>query len=185
MSSQDIHRSSRLAMTLAAALVAATGFAAPVAGPRWFEDRTAAAGLDHPHHNRKFDNAYATIMAGYTALGAAAAVGDYNGDGFEDLFVTDSAQDGRNHLYRNNGDLTFTDVAEEARVAAGNDADNASAKIADGLFEEIAKIGEASVRRIYGDFSNPRSKAWAASSMCSRTSIASGRTAASSNSPCG
>jgi uncharacterized LabA/DUF88 family protein len=41
------------------------------------------------------------------------------------------------------------------------DADNASAKIADGLFEEIAKIGEASVRRIYGDFSNPRSKAWA------------------------
>ncbi len=40
------------------------------------------------------------------------------------------------------------------------DADNASAKIADGLFEEIAKIGEASVRRIYGDFSSPHSKAW-------------------------
>lgn len=32
---------------------------------------------------------------------------------------------------------------------------------ADGLFEEIAKIGEASVRRIYGDFSSTRSKAWA------------------------
>jgi uncharacterized LabA/DUF88 family protein len=41
------------------------------------------------------------------------------------------------------------------------DADNASAKIADGLFEEIAKIGEASVRRIYGDFSNARSRGWA------------------------
>lgn len=41
------------------------------------------------------------------------------------------------------------------------DADNASAKIADGLFEEIAKIGEASVRRIYGDFSHSRSKGWA------------------------
>jgi uncharacterized LabA/DUF88 family protein len=41
------------------------------------------------------------------------------------------------------------------------DADNASAKIADGLFDEIAKIGEASVRRIYGDFSSDRSKAWA------------------------
>ena len=47
------------------------------------------------------------------------------------------------------------------RLAVLIDADNASAKIADGLFEEIAKIGEASVRRIYGDFSNPRSKAWA------------------------
>lgn len=47
------------------------------------------------------------------------------------------------------------------RLAVLIDADNASAKIADGLFEEIAKIGEASVRRIYGDFSSSRSKAWA------------------------
>src|SRR4029077_3658686 len=46
------------------------------------------------------------------------------------------------------------------RLAVLIDADNASAKIADGLFEEIAKLGEASVRRIYGDFSNPLSKAW-------------------------
>ncbi len=47
------------------------------------------------------------------------------------------------------------------RLAVLIDADNASAKIAEGLFEEIAKIGEASVRRIYGDFSDPRSKSWA------------------------
>ncbi|RUU00683.1 NYN domain-containing protein [Mesorhizobium sp. USDA-HM6] len=46
------------------------------------------------------------------------------------------------------------------RLAVLIDADNASARIADGLFEEIAKIGEASVRRIYGDFSSARSKAW-------------------------
>lgn len=47
------------------------------------------------------------------------------------------------------------------RLAVLIDADNASARIADGLFEEVAKIGEASVRRIYGDFSSSRSKAWA------------------------
>lgn len=47
------------------------------------------------------------------------------------------------------------------RLAVLIDADNASAKIADGLFEEVAKIGEASVRRIYGDFSGTRSKGWA------------------------
>jgi hypothetical protein len=47
------------------------------------------------------------------------------------------------------------------RLAVLIDADNASAKIADGLFEEIAKLGEASVRRIYGDFSHGRSKGWA------------------------
>src|SRR5689334_8399397 len=46
------------------------------------------------------------------------------------------------------------------RLAVLIDADNASAKIADGLFEEIAKIGESILRRIYGDFSNPRSKGW-------------------------
>lgn len=47
------------------------------------------------------------------------------------------------------------------RLAVLIDADNTSARIADGLFEEIAKIGEASVRRIYGDFSNARAKGWA------------------------
>lgn len=50
--------------------------------------------------------------------------------------------------------------ARSPRLAVLIDADNTSAKIVDGLFEEIAKLGEASVRRIYGDFSNPRSKGW-------------------------
>lgn len=48
----------------------------------------------------------------------------------------------------------------QPRLAVLIDADNASARIVDGLFEEIAKLGEASARRIYGDFSNARLKAW-------------------------
>lgn len=51
--------------------------------------------------------------------------------------------------------------ARTPRLAVLIDADNASARIAPGLFEEIAKIGEASVRRIYGDFSGTRLKPWA------------------------
>ncbi len=51
--------------------------------------------------------------------------------------------------------------ADSQRLAVLIDADNTSSKIVDGLFEEIAKIGEASVRRIYGDFSNSRLKPWA------------------------
>lgn len=47
------------------------------------------------------------------------------------------------------------------RLAVLIDADNASARIAPGLFEEVARIGEANVRRIYGDFSTGRLKAWA------------------------
>jgi hypothetical protein len=57
--------------------------------------------------------------------------------------------------------LTLPTEPRSPRLAVLIDADNTSAKIADGLFEEIAKIGEASVRRIYGDFSSTRSKAWA------------------------
>jgi hypothetical protein len=41
------------------------------------------------------------------------------------------------------------------------DADNTSPAVADALFEEIAKYGAASVRRIYGDFSGTRLKGWA------------------------
>src|SRR6476646_11833020 len=47
------------------------------------------------------------------------------------------------------------------RLAVLIDADNTSPRIAAGLFEEIAKFGEASVRRIYGDFSSPRLRSWA------------------------
>ncbi len=46
------------------------------------------------------------------------------------------------------------------RLAVLIDGDNATARIAAGLFEEIARIGEASVRRIYGDFSSARMKQW-------------------------
>ena len=56
--------------------------------------------------------------------------------------------------------MTTESRPDRYRLAVLIDADNASARIADGLFEEIAKLGEASVRRIYGDFASTRLKAW-------------------------
>ena len=94
---------------------------------RWFENVTHEAGVFHKHVNRSFKNPYARIMEGYTALGAAAAVADFDGDGWEDIFVTDSQEQGHNRLYHNNRDFTFSDVASGAGVAAGNDEANASA----------------------------------------------------------
>jgi uncharacterized LabA/DUF88 family protein len=46
------------------------------------------------------------------------------------------------------------------RFAVLIDADNTSPQIAGGLFGEVAKFGEASVRRIYGDFSTSQLKSW-------------------------
>ena len=53
-----------------------------------------------------------------------------------------------------------TEHERPLKLAVLIDADNASPRIAAGLFEEIATIGEASVRRIYGDFSGTRLKSW-------------------------
>ena len=54
-----------------------------------------------------------TQRAGLTKSGFASGVciGDYNNDGYDDLFIT---YYGQNVLYRNNGDGTFTDVTKQA-----------------------------------------------------------------------
>jgi len=61
-----------------------------------FTDVTAKAGLAH------------------SGWGQGVCIGDYDNDGYEDLFV---AYFGKNALYHNNGDGTFTDVTERAGVA--------------------------------------------------------------------
>jgi hypothetical protein len=54
--------------------------------------------------------------AGDGNYGMGVAVGDYDNDGYPDLFVTSY---GKNILYHNNGDGTFTDVTAKAGVAGG------------------------------------------------------------------
>lgn len=66
-----------------------------------FTDVTQAAGL---------------ADAGNGNYGIAVAVGDYDNDGYADLFVSNY---GKNVLYHNNGDGTFTDVTTKAGVAGG------------------------------------------------------------------
>ncbi len=57
-----------------------------------------------------------TLKAGlaHSGWGQGVCIGDYDNDGFEDLFV---AYFGKNVLYHNNGNGTFTDVSEKAGVS--------------------------------------------------------------------
>jgi enediyne biosynthesis protein E4 len=59
-----------------------------------------------------------TARSGIAARGwcFGAAVGDYDNDGLDDLFITCL---GRNYLYHNNGSGTFTDVTDQAGVRGG------------------------------------------------------------------
>ena len=83
-----------------------------------------------------------TERAGLTRTGWAmgVTVGDYNNDGFEDIFVT---YWGQNVLYRNNGDGTFTDATREAGSSdlfAGAQAAHLSITIAMGFLTFYCKL---------------------------------------------
>ena len=59
-------------------------------------------------------------------------------------------------------DLVKLDRTGRARLAVLIDGENASARHAWAVFEAVAELGEATVRRIYGDFSNGRLASWSA-----------------------
>lgn len=61
----------------------------------------------------RFTDVTDTAGVGHRGVGMGAAVGDYDGDGRPDLYVTSF---GSNVLYRNNGDGTFTDVTKRANA---------------------------------------------------------------------
>ncbi|MFC4874696.1 FG-GAP-like repeat-containing protein [Negadavirga shengliensis] len=67
---------------------------------RQFTDVTEEAGIDH----------YFEVFQGI--FGGGVAVLDYNNDGWEDVFITGGL--GKDALYRNNGDGTFTNIIDEA-----------------------------------------------------------------------
>src|SRR5206468_1019755 len=75
------------------------------------------AALFHNNHDGTFTDV--ALKAGVTndRWGFGVAVGDYDNDGWPDLYVTNF---GKNRLYHNNHDGTFTDVSEKAGVADKN-----------------------------------------------------------------
>jgi hypothetical protein len=74
------------------------------------------AALFHNNHDGTFTDVAAKAGVTNERWGFGAAVGDYDNDGWPDIYVSNY---GKNRLYHNNHDGTFTDVAEKAGVMAG------------------------------------------------------------------
>ena len=72
--------------------------------------------LLHNNHDGTFTDLTEKAGVANERWGFGVAVGDYDNDGWPDIYV---ANYGKNRLYRNNRDGTFTDVAEKAGVALG------------------------------------------------------------------
>src|SRR5271156_6468569 len=67
--------------------------------------------LYHNNHDGTFTDVTRQSGLGVSLFGLGVAVGDYDNDGFDDIFITAV---GQSHLFHNNGNGTFTDVTKSA-----------------------------------------------------------------------
>jgi hypothetical protein len=83
----------------------------------WPEHKTGKSypALYHNNHDGTFTDVTKQAGLAIEAYGLGCAVGDYDNDGFEDIYLTTV---GSNHLFRNLGNGKFSDVTEKAGVAS-------------------------------------------------------------------
>ena len=84
------------------------------------EEVSKRIGVDAIHQAPTFDKRLEHIMPQVASMGAAVAVADFDRDGWQDFYLTSSAEGVQNRLYHNQGDGTFRDVAAEMGVGGVN-----------------------------------------------------------------
>ena len=103
----------------------------------YLQDVASAAGVNFTHTPPKLDSKLDPIMDRVADMGAGVAVCDFDRDGKQDFYVTNSGPGAKNALYHNLGNWKFEDVAEKMGVA------------------DLNQTGTgASMGAVWGDFDN-------------------------------
>jgi enediyne biosynthesis protein E4 len=81
-------------------------------------NRHTTLALYHNNHDGTFTDVTRKAGLDVEMMGMGAAVGDYDNDGYDDIFLTAV---GQSHLFHNNGNGTFTDVTKKAGLEGPNE----------------------------------------------------------------
>jgi hypothetical protein len=104
------------------AVVDGAGGADPVATYGFRLDEVSQkAGIRFVHQAPTLDRKLEHIMPEVASMGASVSVVDFDRDGWDDLYACNSREGSKNQLYRNRGDGTFEELAEQLGIADLND----------------------------------------------------------------
>jgi len=83
----------------------------------YLEEVTEKTGISFVHHAAELDPLIDPILPQVSSMGASVSICDFDNDGWNDIYVTNSKFGKNNCLYRNRGDGTFIDVAGDVGLA--------------------------------------------------------------------
>ena len=103
-----------------------TGTFAPAAAIKkfgfYFEEVSKQSGVNFVHHSPKLDPLIDPILPQIASVGASVSVCDFDNDGWNDFYVTNSCFGYKNALFHNQRDGSFIDVADKMGLADLNKA---------------------------------------------------------------
>jgi len=86
----------------------------------YLQEVAQSSGINFAHKAPTLDPKLNHIMPQVASMGAGASIVDFDRDGWQDIYLTNSGEGTKNSLYRNIGDGTFKDIAGEVGVADVN-----------------------------------------------------------------